>query len=102
MWSPHHDYLSIFLIRLLSRSSRRTELPGLARAARAVAAAAARLGRVASRGSSDTLSAFLTTAGKVIWGNLVVYSQGIELCFDKPHMPRRALAKSSAMIYPEQ
>ncbi len=45
---------------------------------------------------------FLTTAGKVIWGNLVVYSQGIELRFDKPHMTRRALAKSSAMIYPEQ
>ncbi|MEX0653026.1 MAG: hypothetical protein WD534_14510 [Phycisphaeraceae bacterium] len=42
---------------------------------------------------------YLTTAGKVAWGDLVVYSQGIELSFDKPHTTRRGLVKSSAMVY---
>lgn len=43
--------------------------------------------------------AYLTTTGKVAWGDLVVYSQGIELRFDAPHTTRRGLIKSSAMVY---
>ena len=45
---------------------------------------------------------YMTTAGSTIWGDLVVYSQGIELKFDAPHTTRRGLAKSSAMIYPTE
>ncbi|MFA9479373.1 hypothetical protein ACERK3_13870 [Phycisphaerales bacterium AB-hyl4] len=44
-------------------------------------------------------TSYLTTAGKVSWGDLVVYSQGIELRFDAPHTTVRGLIKSSAMVY---
>lgn len=42
---------------------------------------------------------YLTTAGQAIWGDLVVYSQGLELRFDAPYTTRRGLVKSSAMLY---
>lgn len=42
---------------------------------------------------------YLTTAGVPLWGDLIVYSSGIELTFDAPHKTRRGLPKSSAMIY---
>lgn len=45
---------------------------------------------------------YLTTAGKALWGDLKVYSQGIELSFDAPYTTRSGLVKSSALIYPEQ
>lgn len=45
---------------------------------------------------------YLTTAGKAIWGDLVVYSEGLELKFDAPHTTRRGLVKSSALIYQSQ
>lgn len=42
---------------------------------------------------------YLTSAGQAIWGDLVVYSQGLELRFDAPHTTRRGLIKSSAILY---
>ena len=42
---------------------------------------------------------YLTTAGKAVWGDLTVYSEGLELSFDAPHTTRRGLVKSSALIY---
>lgn len=42
---------------------------------------------------------YLTATGKAIWGDLVVYSQGIELRFNAPYITRRGLTKSSAVIY---
>lgn len=42
---------------------------------------------------------YLTTAGVPVWGDLIVYSSGIELTFDAPHRTRRGLPKSSAMVY---
>lgn len=43
--------------------------------------------------------AYLTVTGSPVWGDLVVYSSGIELRFDAPATTRRGLVKSSAMIY---
>jgi len=45
---------------------------------------------------------YLTTAGKALWGDLTVYSQGVELTFDTPYTTRRGLVKNSALIYPEE
>ncbi len=42
---------------------------------------------------------YLTTAGKALWGDLIVYSSGIELEFDAPYTTRRGLHKRSALIY---
>lgn len=42
---------------------------------------------------------YLTTDGKAIWGDLVVYSQGVELEFDAPYRTSRGLLKTSQMIY---
>ncbi len=45
---------------------------------------------------------YLTTAGKALWGDLTVYSQGVELTFDTPYTTRRGLVKNSALIYPDE
>ena len=42
---------------------------------------------------------YLTTAGKALWGDLVVYSQGLELQFDAPYTTRQGVIKTSAVIY---
>lgn len=42
---------------------------------------------------------FLGRGGAVMWGDLVVYSQGLELRFDAPHRTRRGHVKSSALLY---
>lgn len=42
---------------------------------------------------------YITAAGQAIWGDLIVYSQGLELVFDAPHINERKLSKESAMIY---
>ncbi len=42
---------------------------------------------------------YLTTEGKAIWGDLVVYSQGVELEFDAPYRTSRGLLKTSQMIF---
>lgn len=44
-------------------------------------------------------ASYLTTAGRAIWGDLIVYSQGLELTFDAPHTTSLGLTKSSALIY---
>jgi len=45
---------------------------------------------------------YLTTAGKALWGDLTVYSQGVELTFDTPYTTRLGLVKNSALIYPDE
>ncbi len=45
---------------------------------------------------------YLDTAGRSVWGDLVVYSQGLELRFDVPHTTRQGLNKSSALIYEKE
>ena len=44
-------------------------------------------------------ASYLTTAGHAVWGDLTVYSQGLELTFDAPHTTREGLQKSSSLIY---
>ncbi|MFW6060268.1 MAG: hypothetical protein ACODAQ_08800 [Phycisphaeraceae bacterium] len=48
---------------------------------------------------ADHHVSYLTTAGRPVWGDLTVYSQGLELTFDAPHTTGRGLTKSSALIY---
>ncbi len=45
---------------------------------------------------------YLTTAGTPAWGDLVVYSRGIELRFDAPYRTRLGTTKSSSLIYEEE
>lgn len=42
---------------------------------------------------------YLDRGGRAMWGDLVVYSQGLELRFDAPHTNRRGLVKTSALLY---
>lgn len=42
---------------------------------------------------------YLTMAGTPTWGDLVVYSRGIELRFDAPYITRDGTTKSSSLIY---
>jgi len=41
----------------------------------------------------------LTKKGMALWGDLGVYSQGLELHFDSLHKNRRGIEKGSALIY---
>ena len=45
---------------------------------------------------------YLTTAGRPTWGDLIVYSRGIELRFDAPYVTRRGTSKSSALVYDDE
>ncbi len=45
---------------------------------------------------------YLTTVGPPAWGDLVVYSRGIELRYDAPYMTRHGMAKSSSLIYDDE
>lgn len=45
---------------------------------------------------------YLTKSGRAIWGDLVVYPEGIELQFDAPYTTRRKLVKSSVLVYASQ
>ncbi|MEM1210862.1 MAG: hypothetical protein AAGI68_01055 [Planctomycetota bacterium] len=38
--------------------------------------------------------------GACTWGDARVYSQGLELAFDRPHVTRLGLTKASALVYP--
>ena len=38
-------------------------------------------------------------AGRVVFGDLIVYSKGLELVFDAPYRTRRGIVKTSEMIY---
>jgi len=51
---------------------------------------------------NDYHVSYLTTGGRALWGDLTVYSQGIELRFDAPYTTRHGLIKTSALIYPEE
>jgi len=42
---------------------------------------------------------YITTAGRVLWGDLIVYSKGLELVFDAPYRTRRGIVKTSALIF---
>ena len=42
---------------------------------------------------------YLGVKGKTLWGNLRVYSQGLELTFEKPYTGRDGLTKASALLY---
>lgn len=42
---------------------------------------------------------YLTTTGQTLWGDLDVFSLGLELRFDAPYTTRRGLVKNSALIY---
>jgi len=42
---------------------------------------------------------YITTNGQSIWGDLIVYAQGLELVFDAPHVNERFISKESALIY---
>lgn len=44
---------------------------------------------------------YLQLDGTPTWGDLTVFSRGIELRFDAPYVTRRGLIKSSALIYEE-
>ena len=44
----------------------------------------------------------LTTGGQVLWGDLVVYSQGLEVRFDAPYQTQRGLTKTSAMLFDDE
>jgi hypothetical protein len=47
----------------------------------------------------DYRVATTSLAGRVIWGDLIVFPKGLELVFDRPHVTRRGVVKSSAMLY---
>jgi hypothetical protein len=42
---------------------------------------------------------YLDTKGRILWGDLKVFSAGLSLLFDAPFLTRRGLIKTSAMIY---
>jgi hypothetical protein len=42
---------------------------------------------------------YTDTAGRVVFGDLIVYSQGLELVFDAPYKTRRGVVKTSELIY---
>ena len=44
-------------------------------------------------------ASYLTADGKAMWGDVVVYSQGLELRFDAPYTTARGLVKGSALVY---
>jgi hypothetical protein len=44
----------------------------------------------------------LSTTGIPTWGDLVVYSRGIELRFDAPYVTRRGTVKSSSLVYDDE
>jgi len=45
---------------------------------------------------------YLDQVAGALWGDLRVFSQGLDLTFDAPHRNRRGLSKSSVLIYPQQ
>lgn len=45
---------------------------------------------------------YITTTGAVTWGDLIVYSKGLELAFDAPYRTQRGLFKTSALIYEDE
>ena len=40
--------------------------------------------------------------GRVVWGDLIVFSRGMEIVFDSPYRTRRGLYKSSALFHEPQ
>ena len=45
---------------------------------------------------------YLSCSGRVLWGDLTVFSKGIELGFDAAHPTRRGLLKSSVLIHADE
>lgn len=45
---------------------------------------------------------YANTAGRVVWGDLKVYSKGIELDFDAPHHSEPEITKTSVLVYETQ
>ena len=48
---------------------------------------------------NDYHVSYLTIAGQIVWGDLIVFSKGLELTFDAPYLNTRGTLKTSAMIY---
>jgi len=46
--------------------------------------------------------AFYSERRPSLWGDLIVFSQGVELLFDHPYTTRRNLIKSSALLYEDE
>ena len=42
---------------------------------------------------------YLTQSGKAMWGDLVVFSKGLEIIYDAPYMTRRGIYKTSSLLY---
>lgn len=42
---------------------------------------------------------YLSQAGKAMWGDLLVFSKGVEVVFDAPYRTRRGLVKTSSLVY---
>lgn len=42
---------------------------------------------------------YLATTGRIVWGDLHVYNQGLELAFDAPYQTREGVIKTSELIY---
>lgn len=45
---------------------------------------------------------YLSCTGRVLWGDLTVFSKGIELGFDAAHPTRRGLLKNSVLIHADE
>lgn len=45
---------------------------------------------------------FLGAEGRTMWGDMQLTSQGLELCFDAPHVDRRDLSKNGAILFPPE
>ncbi|MEM9418405.1 MAG: hypothetical protein AAGA25_05020 [Planctomycetota bacterium] len=45
---------------------------------------------------------YMNKNGRSMWGDLIVYSKGLELVFDAPYTSSRGLRKTSSLIYPKQ
>lgn len=45
---------------------------------------------------------YLPVDGEPMWGDLYVASNGLELCFDAPHVNRRGLTKTSTLVFKDE
>lgn len=50
----------------------------------------------------DYHATYIDITGKVIWGDTIVYSQGLEFTFDRPYRTLRGVIKNSALVYQNQ
>jgi hypothetical protein len=51
---------------------------------------------------NDYHVAFFSERRPPLWGDMIVFSQGVEIIFDDPYTTRRGVVKSSALIYEDE